>query len=359
MGGDGVAARPDRPGSAPYDVGILSRLLVRVAILAASLAWAGFVFTQTIGDPGRGERIANAVLADDDARAEVAAPITDAVMRTAVLPPAQRPLVADQVDRLLQDPTGARSFVDPFAGSWARLLGDDDPRPAEFDLAPLLDQLATTDGSVPANQVADRVPVTDVPLPRVQLDWMGSVREAISVSLLPLALLATGAFVGAFVLGERRRVLRRLGIWAVTAGLVWVVLPPTLVWAARRWTPGADAVLAVSLDEAISGLFPVALGLVIAGVVVVGISFVVAPEGDRRPARDAARRTWPEAVQPAPTPTRQAAPTRQVPATSQVRPLSAGSAADPTAQMPTTTQPPAAGRPDDDRDPLWDYYGSS
>lgn len=343
------------------------------------MAWAGFVFTQTIGDPGRGERIADAVLADDDARGEVAAPITDAVMRTAVLPPAQRPLVAEQVDRLLQDPNGARSFVDPFAGSWARLLGEDDPRPAEFDLAPLLDQLVAGDGSVPASQVADRLPVADVPLPRTQLDSMGSVREAISVSLLPLALVAAGAFIGAFVAGERRRVLRRLGIWAVTAGLVWVVLPPTLVWAARRWTPGADAVLAVALDEAVSGLLPVALGLVIAGVVVIGGSFVVAPEGERRPTRqprDTARRTgsWPDAAQPAAPETRQTPATRQTPVTRQApvtrqtpvtrqAPVAAGSAvdaaADPTTQMPATTRPPTSGQPDEDRDALWDYYGSS
>ena len=99
---------------------ILSRLLVRVAVVAASLAWAGFVFTHTIGDPHRGERIAAAVLADDAARGQVVAPITNSVMTSTGLPAEQRPMVALEVDRLLRDPSGEAAFIAPFAGSWSR-----------------------------------------------------------------------------------------------------------------------------------------------------------------------------------------------------------------------------------------------
>jgi hypothetical protein len=88
--------------------GILSRLLVRIAIVLATLAWAGFVFTQTVGDPGRGERIAAAVLADDAARAEVVAPVGASVMRTFGLPPELRPIVDAEVDRALRDPRPGR-----------------------------------------------------------------------------------------------------------------------------------------------------------------------------------------------------------------------------------------------------------
>ena len=339
---------------------IVSRLLVRVAILAASLAWAGFVFTQTVGDPGRGERIAAAVLDDDAARAEVATPITSTVMTTFGIPPEQRPVVAAQVDRLLNDPSGAQSFIDPFAGSWARMLGEDDPRPTEFDLAPLLVELAATappgatDGLPP---IPERLPVTGVPLPRTRLGWMADVRSAISVAVVPLALLAVGLFAVAFAIGDRARVLRRLGIWAILAGASWIVLPPLAVWLTRRWAPGADAVAAAALDEAVAGLLPVAIALAVVGAAALTGSFAV-PEpaartaasrpADVRPASPPARRR--RAPEPAPV-----AATNVMPRT---RPIEA------TAEMPVTR--PGAPAPadvaltdvDDEGDALWDFYSS-
>lgn len=361
----------------PYDDRILGRLLLRVAILAASLAWAGFVFTQTIGDPGRGERIATAVLADDDARAEVAAPITSAVLRTTALPVEQRPLVADQVERVLRDPDGAQTFIDPFAGSWARMLGEDDPRPAELDLAPVLVQLGATlpDG---VGTGADQLPVSGVPLPRVELDWMSGVRSAISTSVVPLTLVAIGAAVGAFLTGDRRRVLRRAGIWAVAAGSAWVVIPPVVVWAARRWAPGADAVAAVAVDEATSGLLPATLALVAAGVAAMGLSFAVSParvrpmSGGSAPSRRGttvsagrAAAATPPGHAPAPA-TRPMPTTRPITSTREMPQVGgAGGQDERTVELPATIRtaagPTSDGEPatEDDRDALWDYYGST
>jgi hypothetical protein len=347
---------------------IVSRLLLRVAILAASLAWAGFVVTQTIGDPQRGERIATAVLADDAARAEVSAPITAAVLRTTALPIEQRPLVAEQVERVLRDPAGAQTFIDPFAGSWARMLGEDDPRPAELDLVTMLEQLAPTlpQEAVGPAQTADRLPVAGVPLPRVQLDWMSGVRSAIGASVVPLALVAVGAFAVAFSIGDRRRVLRRAGVWAVAAGLAWVVIPPVVVWAARRWTPGADAVVAVGLDEATSGLLGPSLALVAVGAAGFGLSFAVSPT--RAVAGATPRRTTVDRVPTAPAP---ATATRTMPASrlvtsTQEMPQIAGTGApdERTVELPTTVRTTPRPAPDestvdDDRDALWDYYGSS
>ena len=314
---------------------ILSRLLVRLAILVASLAWAGFVFTQTVGDPGRGERIAAAVLADDDARAEVAAPITSAVMSRFGVPPEQRPVVAAQVDRVLSEPAGAQSFIDPFAGSWARMLGEDDPRPTEFDLAPLLAQFAATappgvaEGLPP---VPDRLPVAGVPLPRAQLGWMADVRSVISAAVVPLALLAVALFAVAFAIGDRRRVLRRIGVWAILAGASWIVIPPALVWLTRRWAPGADAVASAALDEAVSGLLPVAVVLAAVGALALVGSFVVPTVDARAPAAASRGRARPRPVarrQPTQPPTgaapAPAAPTSVLPRTRSV---------EPTAQMP-------------------------
>lgn len=375
---------------------ILSRLLVRLAIIAASLAWAGFVFTQTVGDPGRGERIAAAVLDDDDARAEVAAPITSAVMSRFGVPPEQRPVVAAQVDRVLSDPAGAQSFIDPFAGSWARMLGEDDTRPTEFDLAPLLAQFTATappgaaDGLPP---VPDRLPVAGVPLPRARLGWMADVRSAVAVAVLPLALLAAALFAVAFAIGDRRRVLRRLGIWAILAGAAWIVLPPALVWLTRRWAPGADAVASAALDEAVAGLLPVAIVLAVIGAAALVGSFAV-PSPDARPVAgsrptDRVRRAPVRRPSPTGTPagatrapaaatsalprTRSVEPTAEMPAIAANAPerttvgTTAGDTSERTAVLDAAVGGPqdrsaAATTPgdtaDDSGDALWDFYSS-
>ncbi|MFN3254912.1 MAG: hypothetical protein ACE37B_04405 [Ilumatobacter sp.] len=362
---------------------IASRLLLRFALVAASIAWATFVFTNTIGDPGRGERVARAVLDDPDARAEIIAPISDAVVSTTGLRTDQLPggpaTVDAVVDQVLRDPAGAQAFIDPFAGSWARLLGEDDPRPAEFDLASILDDLdellaplgastatANGAGSEAGSEAEAEIVVPSVPLPRAQLDWMRGVRRTVSASTVPMALLAVGLAAGAFAIGDRRRVTRRVAIWAITAGALWAVIPPLLVWAARSWAPGADAVVAVTIDEATSGLRATALALVVAGGAAVAASWLV-PSRRRAAEPSAAARTAEPRAQgatpPAPRPPEQTAvlPTQQPPAqpppphtphqAAHQTPHQAPHGATPSSTAP---EPPT----DPDSDALWDFYSS-
>lgn len=309
------------------------------------------MFTQTVGDPGRGERIAAAVLDDPAARAEVVAPITSSVMSTTGLPPEQQPFVASQVDALLQDPRGAQAFIDPFAGSWARMLGEPDPRPPEFDLAPLVAEFAALTGAAPP--VAQQLPVPGVPLPRAELGWMDGVRRGIDAAVVPLALVAAGLFAAAFIIGNRGWVLRRLGAWAFGAGLLWVVVPPLAVWASRRWTPGADAVVAVALDESTDGLLPVALALVVGGVAAFAASFTIPAHRDVAPAPVPAEpphrvRRERRATSPVPVPAQRhpVEHTREMPVVAPTPPTAAA-----TTRVPTHPQPE---NPDD----LWEYYGS-
>lgn len=190
----------------------------------------------------------------------------------------QATTVESVVDQLLRDPSGAQAFIEPFAASWARLLGEDDPRPTEFDLARLL---ADLDEAIEPLDLSgftgedEQLIVPTVPLPRTQLEWMGSTRRTIDASILPLGLAAVAFAAIAFAVGNRRGVLRRIGIWGVTAGMLWVLIPPLLTWAARAWTPGADAVVSTSLDEATDGLRLPALVLVAGGLAAIGISFLL------------------------------------------------------------------------------------
>ncbi len=321
------------------------------------------MFTNTIGDPDRGERIASAVLADPDARAEITAPITDAVMELSGVPTGMQPTVEAVVDQILRDPAGAQAFVEPFAASWARLLGEDDPRPTEFDLTRMLGELETAISPLGVDLVSDTAEeliVPSVPLPRAQLDWMGSVRRGIRAAILPFALAAVGFAAAAFATGDRRRVLRRVGFWATGAGLLWILIPPLINAAMRAWAPGADSVVAVTVDEATSGLRVPALVLVLSGLATVAGSFVVPPARREDPVDAAPSAGAPPGAAPAPPP---APPPASPPAPPPAAPTPS---APPVAPHAVTIaaphpEPPIDGpddvEPVDDDDPsVWDYY---
>lgn len=350
--------------------GIGSRILIGLALLAASLAWAAAVFTHTIGDPDRGEQIASAVLADDEARAEITAPIAATVIATTGIPPEQAPIVEAAVDRVLRDPAGARAYVDPFAGSWARLLGEDDPRPAEFDLEPILDDLderltaAGVESDLELVGAGGPFAVPDVPLPRTQFEWMDRARRGIALSILPLAVFGAGLATAAFVVGDRRRVLRRIGIWGVLAGGVWVALPPLLVWAASTWASGFDAVASNAIDAATAGLRLPALVMLVGGTVLIAGSFVLPARSTSRPRAAATPPSRPSTAQvgpgpaapgPAgPAPQRPPTPTRQMPASDmadRTQPAAPTPPASPDAADPTPIGPE-----EPDGDALWEHY---
>jgi hypothetical protein len=352
---------------------IVSRVVVRLAIVAASLAWAGFVFTNTVGDPTRGERIAASVLADDDARAEIVDPITSAVVATTGLPPEQRSFVSGRVDELLRGPSGARAFIDPFAGSYARMLGEDDPRPAEFDLAPLVDEVVVgVPGLDPTTLPTQRFEIPTVPLPRAELGWMSGVRSGVSAATTGLAIAALIGFAVGFAIGNRRWVLRRFGLWAAFAGAGWVVVPFLVSWAARQWASGADSVIAVAVEEALSGLRVTAILLCAVGVAAFSVSF--APLGVPVPAGRGAepapvrrgRRAGSAAATPRPSSATANQQTTVHSAASPVGPDGPQARSMPTAEIPETRRSgpaPSADEldtavfgDDEQRDPLWEYY---
>lgn len=330
------------------------------------MAWAGFVFTQTVGDPSRGPRIADAVLADEAARAEVAAPITSAVMSSTGLPAEQRPFVAAQVDRLLLQPEGRHAFAETFAGAWARMLGDDDGRGTVLDVTPFLDDIAgAVPGLDPALIPAEAAVPATVPVPDDDLAWLATLRRLVEASTIPLALVAVAGAGVAFVLGDRGWVLRRVGIWAVVAGGGWLLVPAVAVWATRRWATGADAVISVAVEAAVSGLRPAAIVLVAGGLAAFVVSFFDVFPSAARAARPAPARYAPAAPEHRQRPVAPPSPAaRAVPARSP-----AGDRWEPGPRTVSPTQeivyrpPPPVPRPPvvpadpaDDGDDLWDYY---
>ncbi|MFZ8998556.1 MAG: hypothetical protein ACO3D0_09315, partial [Ilumatobacteraceae bacterium] len=290
-----------------YDLPIAARLLTRLAILFASLAWGSTVFVHTVGDPDRAAEIGAAVLADDEARAEVVAPLTAAVMRSTGLPVEQEPVVAGEVDRILRDPEGAQTFIEPFVGSWAATLGVAAPRSSRLDVSRLVSLSPTLAALQPSTGAggAEFPSISQLPLPSVGATdgvpflaggygWVGGLGRVASAAIVPLAILAMVCGGVALAIGDRRSTLRRLGAWAVGAGIVWVVLPSVAVWFARRWVTEADAVVEVAVGEAMSGLVVPALLLVLAGAGALTVSFAVGPGSG--PAARPTRRSMPPAA---------------------------------------------------------------
>lgn len=322
----------------------VARILVLVALIAATAAWTGFIVEHTVGDTARGPRIAEAIVADDAARGELAVPIADAVIRSSGIDPAQRDVVVAAVDQSLLDPAGSAAFVAPFSEGWAAVLaGKAPPASARFDVSALA---ATLQVAVPASVVE----VPGAPVPSEQVGWLGGVRRVLAAMMWWSALLATMLLVVAFGLGQRAYTLRRFGVWAIVSGVLWVAAVPVSGWVARRVLPGFTNVARVAATEATRGIVPAAAVLAVVGVVAVASSFFV---GAPAPARQRA----------GPVRNRRAAPVPRRAVAPVARPVQqpVGQPVAPTQTMPVVTRerpaPPVARSDDvDDPDSLWEFY---
>jgi hypothetical protein len=55
-------------------------------------------------------------------------------------------------------------------------------------------------------------------------------------------------------------------VWAITAGLLWVVVPRLAVWAAERWVTDLAATARAVVEATSAGVTGAATGLVVLGV---------------------------------------------------------------------------------------------
>jgi hypothetical protein len=262
-------------------------LVTALALLAASVAWAGWVYLHTVADPSRSDRIAHAILDNPAARSEVAADISDSLAAAAnkSLAAHHAPLTVDGADPSLRaavgaalaDPRIAANIVDAITAEHAEVLGAAPAHPAAINtallltavrahLAPVDPQLARALPAVAPSQV--RLPAVKVPYARQARRWAQRWDHV----------LAIGALVGlalGLVLGDRRAVLRRWGTWAIGAGLSWAVLPPLAVWAGDTWAKSQAAVVRAVVRGATGGVTAAAIALVVGGAAAVVVSVLL------------------------------------------------------------------------------------
>src|SRR5688572_24237905 len=105
----------------------LSRLLVAVAVLAASAAWLGFTLQRTVFEPARSERVVRVLLDSPEVRNVLVQRVVDTV--DAALPPEARSLVsveqlASIANATLDDPDVKTAIERSLVGTQRYLIGD-------------------------------------------------------------------------------------------------------------------------------------------------------------------------------------------------------------------------------------------
>jgi hypothetical protein len=272
----------------------VARLLTVVALLAASVAWAGWVYLHTAGDPSRMPQIARAVLADPAARRELANAVASAVadaantaLANAAVPGRQAPRIdganptlRTAVDAALADPRVEATVVDALAAAQASAMGVAPAHPATIDssvvAAVVREKLVTANPALAATLPV--LPVASIKVPVVDLPLARRVRQLAVTWVDRLALAAIAGLLLAFLLGGARarlRVVRAAGFWGIGAGFVWMVLPKVAEWAAQQWLPGHAALVRAILRGATGPVSATGTTLVTAGVAAVVTSFVI------------------------------------------------------------------------------------
>ena len=271
-------------------------MVTSVALLCASLAWAGWVYLHTVGDVHRAEKVATAVLDDPDASRQLSTAITDQLMNALSLEPAQRPLLRGAVEDALGDPVVSTQVISAFGAAHANAVGVDDPRPTTIDGAAIV-QAVRSNLAVVAPEVAAMIPdgvVGGVTLPKVHPPGVAGLRSAAEKATTWLALAAVVLLGAALAFGGRRRTIRSVGIWGVSSGVLWLVVPLLVPIAAKAWAPSVSSIVAVAMKESAAAVLPAAIALVVCGAVALVASFVPSlfPDNGPRPAHAGPRATY-------------------------------------------------------------------
>ena len=253
-----------------------SRMLTSLAVLCATLAWVGWVYLRTIGDPARSEEIAAAILEDDASREQIASSFALQIVRATGVDRSNIDLVEAAVDTALDDPRISTDVIAAFGSAHSNALGVEDLRPTTVDTNAMLvavrEQVATVNPEL-AGQIPDGVLPT-VTLPKFHPPGVAGFRTAAESATTALALAAALMAAVALGFGDRRAVLRRLGLWGVLSGVGWALVPVLIVAGARAWASDVDAIVEAAVRSSVDGVMPVAIALVVGGVIALVLSFV-------------------------------------------------------------------------------------
>lgn len=314
----------------------LAAAILGISLWIGSLAWTGFIMTRTVLDPGRSEAVADALLEDDEVRAQLSANFARAI---AAAVPEGAPVDDADIDAAataaLASPQIEALVRSAFVQTHQAFLGEGEPPEAIQVTAPTG---ATIDVALPTERVPD----------------LGGLRRALDTVVPVLAgVAAFGAVLALVVTSNRPAILRRAGIWALCLSLFVLAFAYGVPALAQEFAPNQAAVVAslvAALAEASRGpaivLAAAGLGGILASIVwkptmsTIGAragtpASATTPRQARQPRRDVpvSKRRPPaqRSSNPRPAPQTSAMPPPQSPPTGPMRP--------PAAVDPTVAQP--------------------
>ncbi|MGE0730473.1 MAG: hypothetical protein AB7O92_14400 [Acidimicrobiia bacterium] len=253
----------------------LSRLLVTVALLVATVAWAGFTLQRTVFDSTRTERVLRVLLDDETVRRALLQQVVskaDAAMPAELRAQVSLEQLTTAGTQALDDPRVRTAIEQALVGSHQYVIGEVD-QPPVLD-ASLLDAVIREQVNAVRPDLGELIPATQpivIELPSTGLSAVQRVHD-LTTELTPLlAMAAACAALAALVItNDRASVLRRIGFWAVSMGAVWIVLRFALPLLIEAVLGDGGAILG-ALSSAIAG------GMGVPGTVlfVAGVALVV------------------------------------------------------------------------------------
>ena len=259
----------------------LSRILVSLALVVASLAWTGLTLQRTVFDATRSERVIAALLDNQAVREALKRQLVGTA--DAALPEEVRGQITTEelngaVAAALDDPRVRTAVEHALVDSHRYVIG-------EMDEPPLLDttvidgvlreRLAAVNPSVAA--ALPQIEPIRLALPSAGLSPIAKARQLI-LNLTPLLALtaACAALAGLAISPNKPGVLRRIGFWAVSLGAVWIVLRFALPALAEKLLGDSGVILAALAKALADGMGGPGVVLFGVGLALLGVASLVA-----------------------------------------------------------------------------------
>ncbi len=327
-------------------------VILGVSLFVASLAWSAFIALQTVFDPGRSQQIADDLWDDPAVRNQLADNIAGAMNG---LIPAEVEVSDDAIDtaaRNVLNSPALRDVVDTaFVQTHAAFLGEADlPRAIEVGAVSQTVRVALVAADPRLDTVLPAAPDVTIELPTDRIPDAGPVRRALQFVVPIFAFsAAAGIAVALLTTTNRPAVLRRAGIWALTATSIVLVIAYGIPWLIETLAPAQAEVVTAFVRALLSAAVTPALVLGGLGVVAVVLSLAwragsaVArerePGAPPRRADDPVEPAWePRPVSPVPpAPVVETQPAPQ-PAPAQTAPIAAPSVPPAPAPAPAPVQ---------------------
>lgn len=285
----------------------LSRLLVSVSLVLASLAWTGFTLQRTVFDSTRSERVLRVLLDDETVRHALLQQVVskaDAAMPAELRAQVSLEQLTAAASQVLDDPRVRTTVEQALVDSHRYVIGDLQRAPT-LDTT-LLDAVVREKVNGVRPDLGQLIPPAQqvvIELPASGLAVVHRFHD-VTAALTPLLAMAAlcGLLAALVISNDRAGVLRRVGFWALSLGAVWIVLRFALPLVIESVLGDGGAILAALSDAIAGGMGVPGTLLFVAGLALVGASVAVgaaerataAGDGGRRTARHARRPSRPQ-----------------------------------------------------------------